>query len=143
MPVPTRGTSEDLPDRLLFFDGVCNLCNGMVQFVIKRDSRKRLHFATLQSAAGVHFISAHGLATADIGTSVYWRNGEALTRSTAALNVARDVGGVWVLAFGLILVPRFIRDAVYDFIARNRYRWFGKRDACMVPTSELRERFLE
>ena len=141
--MPTRGTSEDLPDRLLFFDGVCNLCNGMVQFVIKRDSRKRLHFATLQSAAGVHFISAHGLATADIGTSVYWRNGEALTRSTAALNVARDVGGVWVLAFGLILVPRFIRDAVYDFIARNRYRWFGKRDACMVPTSELRERFLE
>ncbi len=142
MPVPTEGTSEDLPDRLLFFDGVCNLCNGLVQFIIRHDRRKRLHFATLQSEVGIRFLSAHGLATADIGTSVYWRNGEALTRSTAALNVARDVGGVWALAFGLMIVPRFIRDAVYYLVARKRYRWFGKRDTCMLPSPELRARFL-
>ena len=143
MQPPTGPPPESLPDRVLFFDGVCNLCNGMVQFVIRQDKRKRLHFATLQSDPGVRFLNAHGLATEEIGTSVYWRNGQALTRSTGALNVARDVGGIWVLAYGSIILPRFIRDAVYDFIARNRFRWFGKRDTCMVPSPELKARFLE
>lgn len=142
MQVPPAGTANALPERVLFFDGVCNLCNGVVRFVITHDNRKRLHFATLQSGTGARFLSAHGLATAEIGTSVYWRKGHALTRSTAALNVARDLGGAWSLAYGLIIVPRFIRDAVYDFIARNRFHWFGKRDACMVPDPSLRSRFL-
>lgn len=136
-------TQELLPDRLLFFDGVCNLCNGLVQFIIRNDRRKRFRFAALQSDAGQRFLEAHGLAEAGLDSLVYSRKGQVLTRSTAALNVARDLGGLWPLAYALILVPRFIRDAAYDLVARKRYRWFGKREVCMVPTAALLSRFMD
>jgi len=137
------GDLGELPDRLLFFDGVCNLCNGLVQFIIRKDRRKIFHFASLQSKTGQRFLNAHVLLTQDLNSLVYWRKGRALTRSTAALNVARDLGGAWPMAYAFILVPRFLRDALYDLIARKRYSWFGKRETCMVPTPELRERFLD
>lgn len=133
----------ELPEHLLFFDGVCNLCNGLVRFILRHDERGRFRFASLQGAPGQRFLHTHGLATGSLDSLVYWRKGEVLTRSTAALNVARDLGGLWSLAYAFILVPRFIRDAAYDLVARERYRWFGKRDTCMVPTAELRERFVE
>lgn len=143
MQVMASGTAEELPDRLLFFDGVCNLCNGLVRFIIGHDRHKRFRFASLQSGIGQRFLDVHGLASQNLDSLVYWRKGRVLTRSTAALNVARDLSGAWPVAFAFIVVPRFIRDAVYDLIARKRYRWFGKQDSCMVPTAQLKERFLD
>ena len=142
MPVPLYDLSAELPDHLLLFDGVCNLCNGLVRFIIRHDRRKWFSFAPLQSAAGQLVLHQHDLAISDFNTLVYFRKGVILTRSTAALNVARDLGGAWTVAYAFILVPRFIRDAVYDLISRKRFKWFGKRDSCMVPTPELRSRFL-
>lgn len=142
MASPPHAMRADLPDRLLFFDGVCNLCNSLVRFIIRHDRRKRFRFSPLRSEMGQHFLQEHGLATQHFDSLVYWRKGNVLTRSTAALNVARDLGGAWPLAYGFIIVPRFIRDVMYDLIASKRYRWFGKRETCMVPTPELRERFL-
>ena len=143
IPDEGNGSAGELPEYLLFFDGVCNLCNGLVHFIIRRDKRGRFRFASLQSEVGQRFLQTHGLAESHLDSLVYWRKGKMLTRSSAALNVASDLGGPWAFAYFFMLVPRFIRDAVYDLVARKRYRWSGKRDACMVPTSELRERFLE
>ncbi len=143
IPDEDNGSAGGLTENLLFFDGVCNLCNGLVHFIIRRDKRRRFRFASLQSEAGKQFLSTHGRDGSPLDSLVYWRKGKVLIRSTAALNVARDLGGALAAAYLFTLVPRFIRDAVYDLVARKRYRWFGKRVACMVPTPELRERFLE
>ncbi|MBO0935312.1 thiol-disulfide oxidoreductase DCC family protein [Fibrella sp. HMF5335] len=127
---------------LLLFDGVCNLCNGVVQFVIRHDPAGRFRFAALQSDAGQTLLQQFGLSTTQFDSFVYVRDGRFYTESTAALRVARDMGGAMSLLWGLMIVPRFIRDAVYRLVARNRYRVFGKQDACMIPTPELKSRFL-
>ena len=127
---------------LLLFDGVCNLCNGVVQFVIRHDRVGRFRFAALQSAAGQATLRRFGLPTQEFDSFVYVKDGQCYTESTAALHVARDMGGGWQLLYGLMVFPRFVRDAVYRWVARNRYRFFGKRDACMIPTPELKARFL-
>lgn len=131
-----------LPDHLLLFDGVCNLCNGWVRFVIRQDRTAKFRFAPLQSAAGQALLAQHDLDTPDLDTLVYFRKGTVLIRSAAALNVARDLGAPWSLAYVGMLVPRPWRDALYHLVARNRFRWFGRRASCMVPTPELRSRFL-
>ena len=133
---------ERLPERLLFFDGVCNLCNGLVRFIIRHDKKRRFHFASLQSDAGQRFLRTHQLASETFDSLVYWRKDQVLTRSTAALTVARDLDGAWPVAYALIILPRFVRDALYGLIARRRYRWFGRRAACMVPTPGIEKRFL-
>ncbi|MFZ1688477.1 MAG: thiol-disulfide oxidoreductase DCC family protein [Flavobacteriales bacterium] len=129
--------------RLLLFDGVCNLCTGVVQFIIKRDKSARFRFASLQSTVGEAFLKANSIPTDTYASFVYVRKGTVHMRSGAALNIALDLGGLWSLAYAFIIVPAFIRDAVYDFVARNRYKWFGKADVCMLPTPELRARFLD
>ncbi|ARK13341.1 thiol-disulfide oxidoreductase DCC family protein [Fibrella sp. ES10-3-2-2] len=126
----------------ILFDGVCNLCNGLVQFVIRHDPAGRFTFAALQSASGQALLKAHGLRTHDFDTFVYIRNKTAYTRSTAGLLVMRDLGGGWQLLYPLVFFPRVVRDAVYTLIAQNRYRFFGRQDACMLPTPELKSRFL-
>lgn len=126
----------------LLFDGVCNLCNGLVQFVIRHDRAERFRFASLQSVSGQALLRQHGLRTHDFDTFVYIRDGAAYTQSTAGLLVMRDLGRGWQLLYGLVIIPRFVRDVVYRFIARNRYRFFGKQEACMLPTPELKSRFL-
>ncbi|MBS1545818.1 MAG: thiol-disulfide oxidoreductase DCC family protein [Bacteroidetes bacterium] len=131
-----------LPDHLVLFDGVCNLCNGAVQFIIRHDRRNRFRFAPLQSETGQRMLNGPGVSGDAFSSIVYRRKGKWLTRSTAVLHVARDLGGAWQWAYGLIIVPRFLRDAVYDLVARNRFRWFGRRDACMVPEPEVQGRFL-
>lgn len=131
-----------IPDRLLLFDGVCNLCNGVVQFIIERDKNARFRFASLQSKVGSEVLEANNLRTDEFASFIYLRNGRTLMRSDAALNIARDLGGAWKLAYGFIIVPRFIRDAVYNLVARNRYRWFGRKDECWIPTPELKARFV-
>jgi predicted DCC family thiol-disulfide oxidoreductase YuxK len=127
----------------ILFDGVCNLCNGVVRFVIARDPSARFSFAALQSPAAASLLQeAH--ATAPLPDSIVLVEDERIyTRSDAALRIARGLRFPWPLAYGFIVVPRFVRDSVYDFIATHRYRWFGRRDVCMVPTPDLSRRFLE
>ena len=128
----------------MLFDGVCNLCNAVTRFVIQHDpSPGRFRFAALQSATGQRLLREHGLPTDDFDGFVLVEDGRASLRSTAALRVLKRLGLPWSLLWLLILVPRPLRDPVYGWIARNRYRWFGKREACMVPTPDVRARFLD
>lgn len=126
---------------VVLYDGVCGLCNGFVQWVLKRDDGGTLKFATLQGDVG-EAARASIPELANVDSIVVLHKGGAWIRSTAALEVARYIGGGWSLAAAAYIVPRFIRDAVYDFVARNRYGWFGKYDACPLPTPEQRGRFL-
>lgn len=127
---------------ILLFDGVCNLCNGAVQFVIKNDKKQRFRFAALQSEAGASLLKTYGLPPDALDTFIVITKNKSLTRSTAALEVAKTIGGIWALAYVFIIIPKFIRDGIYNWVAKNRYRWFGKKDSCMIPTPELQERFL-
>lgn len=126
----------------ILFDGVCNLCNGFVQFVIARDPSARFCFASLQSAAAASLLKEAGLQTPAPDSIVLVEDGRLSFRSDAALRIVRHLSFPWPLAYGFIVVPKFIRDRVYDFVAAHRYRWFGRREACMVPTPDLRRRFL-
>lgn len=129
--------------KIILFDGVCNLCNGSVQFVLKRDRDGVFKFASLQSDFGGGILTRYGLPTDDYNSFVLVEGDRIYTKSTAALRVARNLGGFWNLLYGLIVIPSVLRDAVYGFIARNRYRWFGKRESCMIPQPEWKSRFLD
>jgi len=127
---------------VILFDGVCNFCNGAVNFVIKRDKSKAIKFAPLQSEAGRLLAKQYGLPENDMRSFLFIENGKMYTRSTAALMVCRHLKYLWPICYGFIIVPAFIRNAVYDFIAKRRYKWFGQKDECMVPTPNVRVRFL-
>ncbi|MGC4234334.1 MAG: thiol-disulfide oxidoreductase DCC family protein [Niabella sp.] len=127
---------------IILFDGVCNLCNGAVQFVLKRDKGAIFKFASLQSDAGKKLLEAHGLPEDHLKSFVYICNDRAYTRSDAALKVAAQLSYPTKFLSWFIIVPKFIRDFVYDLIARNRYRMFGKKETCMLPAPELKQRFL-
>ncbi len=128
---------------LVLFDGVCNLCNGFVQFVIARDSAGRFQFAALQSASARRVLERHAAPTPVPDAIVLVDEGQLFTRSTAALRIARRLTFPWPLAYAFIAVPRPLRDLIYNRIARHRYRWFGKRDRCMLPAPSLRSRFID
>ena len=126
---------------IVLFDGVCNFCSDSVNFIIRRDPENRFMFAPLQSDAGKELIVKYGVdETAD--SIVLIEEGQAFMRSTAALRIAKRIGGIWALAYVLMIVPRPIRDYFYDLFARYRYRMFGQKDECMLPTPEIRARFL-
>jgi predicted DCC family thiol-disulfide oxidoreductase YuxK len=127
---------------VLLFDGVCNLCNSSVQFVLKRDLRERFLFASLQSEAGQELMKAHGLDPASLNTVVLIDQDKAYTRSSAGLQVCKYLGFPWSLMGVFWIVPAALRNWVYNWIARNRYRWFGKQEYCMMPTPEYKARFL-
>ncbi|MEP6627466.1 MAG: thiol-disulfide oxidoreductase DCC family protein [Ginsengibacter sp.] len=127
---------------IILFDGVCNFCNSAVNFVIKRDPQSKFRFATLQSEKAHEVLSAHQLSSSDLSSFVLIKDDKIYTRSTAALKVCRGLSGLWPMMYGFMIVPRFIRDGVYNWIARHRYQWFGKRETCMIPTNDLRSRFL-
>jgi predicted DCC family thiol-disulfide oxidoreductase YuxK len=127
----------------ILFDGVCNLCNGAVQFVIERDPAARFHFAALQTDAAARLIESTGVRDPLPDSIVLVEDGRVFTRSTAALRIARHLRFPWPAAYVMIVIPRPLRDCIYNFVARNRYAWFGRREACMVPTPALRARFLE
>ena len=127
---------------VIVFDGVCNLCNGFVQFVIARDPAARFRFAPLQSEAGRRVLESAGAVEPLPDAVALVESGRAFVRSTAALRIVRRLRAPWPLAYAFIVVPRPLRDWLYDVVARHRYRWFGTRDDCMVPTPELRARFL-
>jgi predicted DCC family thiol-disulfide oxidoreductase YuxK len=128
-------------ERIVMYDGDCNMCAAVVQFTIVRDRRGVLRYAALQSETGERLLREHGLATQPIDTFVFIEEGDAYVRSTAALRLIRYLFGGWPLLYGFILVPRPLRDMVYSFVARNRYRWFGKKEQCMLMKPEYRERF--
>ncbi len=128
---------------IILFDGVCNLCNSSVQWVIERDPEGIFRFASLQSKVAEKIFLRTGLEGEKLNSVALYEEGRLYQRSTAALRIARKLDAPWSLLYNLIVIPAFIRDAVYDFIARNRYRWFGRRESCMVPSPELRERFLD
>ena len=128
--------------RIVLFDGECNLCDASIRFIIKRDPQGRFKFAPPQSTAGRTLMQAHNLDVKQLGSVVLIENGAAYLKSDAALRIAKGLRGAWAAMYALILVPKFIRDATYSFVARNRYRWFGKRDECMTRTPEVRARFL-
>jgi predicted DCC family thiol-disulfide oxidoreductase YuxK len=128
---------------VVLFDGACNLCNASVQFVLRRDPRARFRFAALQSQAAGALLARAGW-TGDRPDSVALVDGDRVAwKSAAALGIARRLRWPWPLLAVFVFVPRPLRDLVYDFVARRRLRWFGRRESCMVPTKELRARFLD
>lgn len=128
---------------VLLFDGVCNLCNGAVQFVVERDSAGEIRFASLQSDVGAAVLDRLDLPTDELETVILLDGERAYTRSAAAIRVCEHLGGVYRLAGVGWLLPRRVRDWLYDVVADHRYEWFGQKAQCTVPTPELRERFVE
>mgnify|MGYP000439312768 CR=1 FL=1 len=127
---------------IILFDGVCNVCNGYVQFVIERDPKGYFQFASLQSEAGQALLQEYNLPTDTMDTIVLIDEGKAYTHSSVPLRVAGKLSGAWKLGKGLLIVPPSVRNAVYRFVAKNRYKWFGKQESCMLPTPAIRQRFI-
>ena len=127
---------------VIFFDGVCNLCNGAVNFVIKRDKKSVFKFATLQSEIGSKLLLEKDYSKSDLSSFVLLLNNRLYTRSTAALLVCSYLSGLWPAMYCFIIVPKFIRDFIYNIISKNRYQWFGKNEECMIPTPGLKAKFI-
>ncbi len=127
---------------IILFDGICNLCDGAVQFVIKHDPENQFLFASLQSEAGQRLLKQYKLSVENFNSFILIQDEKVYSKSTGALKVARQIKGVWNWLYIFIIIPSFFRDKVYDWIAQNRYKWFGKKEACMIPTPELKARFL-
>lgn len=127
---------------VILFDGVCNLCSSSVQFILKRDKQKKFRFASLQSAYGQKILNQFNLPQDNFNSFILYQDGKIFSKSTGALKMFLQLNGwKWIKIFWL--VPKFIRDAIYNLIAKNRYKWFGKKEECWVPTADLRERFLD
>ena len=138
--------SDTAPPTILF-DGVCNLCNGFVQFIIRHDAASKFRFAALQSAAGQALLDAHGQQNLTTGAAgpdsvVLVAGGNVYSHSAAVLRIAGHLGGVWRVALVGWLLPRSWRDGLYRYVARHRYQWFGRQESCWLPTPALRARFL-
>jgi predicted DCC family thiol-disulfide oxidoreductase YuxK len=134
----------DLPRPLYFFDGHCVLCSRFVAFCIARDSYAHLKFASAQSETGRRVVEALGLPADTLDRTILLLEGDSIhTRSTAVLRALRHLGGASRLLYPLILVPKILRDPIYDLVARNRFRWFGRLDACLVPSPQIRNRFID
>jgi predicted DCC family thiol-disulfide oxidoreductase YuxK len=132
-----------LNEVLVFYDGVCNLCHASVQWILKHERNQDLRFAALQSDLARNLLPSQFLATGDPDSLVFYSNGKVFAGSDAALEIAPYLKQPWRFLRVFRFVPKGIRDAVYFYIARNRYRWFGKQDSCMVPTPEIRQRFAD
>jgi len=128
---------------VILFDGVCNLCSAAVQFVIKHDRRQHFRFASLQGDFGQQVLAANQLPAQHFDSFILLENERIYTRSAAALRVVKQLDGGWSLLYALTIVPPFIRNGVYDIVARKRYQWFGKKEACWIPTPELKSLFLD
>ncbi len=127
---------------VIFFDGVCNLCNSSVQFVIEHDQKNQFKFTALQGDYAKEILPKFNADLEKLDTILLLENGRLYTKSSAALRVARKLNGVIPLLYTFIIVPKFMRDWVYDWIAKNRYKWWGKQESCWVPTPELKNKFI-
>lgn len=129
---------------ILLFDGVCNLCNASVQFVLRRDMHKKFLFAALQSEIAHKILPDSPKYTTDLQSIVLLKEGKVFDQSTAALHLAKDLSGAWPLLYYLFIWwPKTFRDAIYRFIAKRRYKWFGKQDSCSIPDQNYQDRFLD
>jgi len=128
---------------LLLFDGVCNLCNSSVNFLIKIDSKAKIKFTAIQSVNGQKMLKQFGLENNYLDSLVFIKGDKYFIKSDAVLEVLDEIGGVWKIFYVFIYVPKPLRDFIYTFIAKSRYKIFGKRDRCMIPSEELRHRFLD
>lgn len=128
---------------IVVFDGVCNFCSSTVQFILKNDVAGRIRFTPFQSPLGRSLVESHSLDPNDVDSLLFVCGDNAFVRSDAALEIARDLSWRWRWLRVFRIVPRVLRDAVYNVIARNRYRWFGKHESCFIPTKEIRDRFLD
>ena len=128
--------------KVILFDGVCNLCNDFVVYIIKRDKKNVFRFAALQSEAGEKLLSKFKIDRVKTDSIILVDGEQFYERSAAALHIAKYLSGGFPLLYAFIVIPRFIRDGIYDWIARNRYKWFGKKESCMIPTKELQSKFL-
>jgi predicted DCC family thiol-disulfide oxidoreductase YuxK len=131
---------EEAP--VILFDGVCNFCNYWVNFAIKRDRKKKLRFTSLQGETAKQLLPKYNINSTSLSSVIFIDKGIGFTQSSAAIRICKHLDGGWKLFYGFMIIPKFIRDFFYNVIARNRYRWFGKKETCMIPTPELRERFL-
>jgi predicted DCC family thiol-disulfide oxidoreductase YuxK len=129
-------------ENILLFDGICNLCNGAVRFIIKRDTARKFKFAALQSEAGRQWLEKFRLTEESTDSFVLIQGDHYYLRSSAALRVLKEIGGGWKFFYVFMIIPKPLRDFFYNLIARSRYRIFGKQETCMVPTPDLQERFL-
>ena len=127
---------------IILFDGVCNFCNGSVNFIIEHDRKSYFKFAPLQSETAQKLLEKHNIDKAETDSIILIENDTAYTHSTAALRITRHLDGVWSGLYGFIVVPKFARDFFYKLFAKYRYKLFGKKDACMMPTPEIREKFI-
>ncbi len=127
-------------EAIVFFDGVCNFCNSSINFIIRNDKKGYFHFAALQSETAARLIPEINL---EVPESVVLKEGlKIYTKSTAALRIAKRMDGLWPVFYLFIIIPKFLRDPLYDIIGRNRYRWFGKKESCMIPGPDIRSRFI-
>ncbi len=136
---------QNLPKnkKIILFDGVCNLCNASVQLVIKHDKKDLFRFVALQSDLGQEIIKHIGIDTQNIDSIILYEPGIAYYyKSDAALEIAKNLGGIFYFAGIFNIFPAALRNTLYDYIAKNRYRWYGKRESCMLPTPELKAKFL-
>jgi len=129
--------------KLILFDGICNLCNGFMIFIYRRDPGAKFSFAWIQSEPGKQILTQLNMSTEEYDTIVYLENGQATFKSSAFLKIVKQLKFPWNLLWTGIVIPRFLRDWIYDLVARNRYKIFGKKDHCLVPTGDLTKRFLE
>ncbi|WP_254523034.1 thiol-disulfide oxidoreductase DCC family protein [Natrinema caseinilyticum] len=139
----SEATADD--DPVILFDGVCNLCNGFVQFILPRDTDGTFRFASLQSDVGKELLAEHGLPTDELESVVLIEGDDSYVKSSAVIRIARRLGGIYTLFGPFRFVPKAIRDRAYDFVAAHRYRWFGKKDQCAMPPRDVDvgARFLE
>lgn len=127
---------------IIFFDGVCNLCNAWVQFVLARDRKNHFQFAALQSDFAKNELAKFDVNLNALNSVLLLENGKLYSKSTAALHITKHLDWGWPILYGFLVVPRFIRNGVYNIVAKNRYKWFGKQDSCWLPTQDLKNRFL-
>lgn len=133
---------EPIPSKVILFDGYCNLCSGFVQFILRHDRKKKFRFASLQGQYGQQLLQEQGLPTSGFDTFILSADGRLYTRSTGVLHIVKELPGGWPLLYPFIIIPEIIRDGIYNWVARNRYAWFGKRTQCWLPRPEWEERFL-
>ncbi|MDY8135794.1 thiol-disulfide oxidoreductase DCC family protein [Aquimarina sp. 2201CG5-10] len=130
--------------KVILFDGVCNLCNNAVNFIIKHDKKDSFRYASLQSKIGKQLIAEGNIDTSRLDSILLITPKKGyFHKSTAALHIARQLSGGYPLLFVFLVLPKFIRDRIYDTIAKNRYKWFGKKESCMIPTPELKNLFID
>jgi len=136
---------ENLPKdkRIILFDGVCNLCDATVQFLIKRDKKDIFRFVAIQSDLGQEIIQHIGIDTSKTDSIILYEPGHAYYyKAEAALKIGKELGGIYALLGIFTLLPNAVTNIVYDYVARNRYKWYGKKEACMIPTPEMKAKFL-